>query len=606
MNTIAIDFESTFGLTKNHGIREQGTWAYLQDPLTDVYLVSIVADTGFEFCGHPSEFDWASLNGNRILSHNASFDECVCMRLQELGVIPKDWSPAEYHCTADLSSFCAGPRALKDCAQFWLGKKVDKSVRDNAKKRTWESFDENERSEMTAYALEDSRSCLALWELLSPRWPQEEREISRINREIGFRGVHIDRPKLETYIAHLEKCLAGFRAQIPWADTRPPLSPIAVRDTCAELGIPAPKSMAKTSEDFSRWLEKYKGIAPWAEAMSQWRSANALAEKLKTMHQRIREDGTMPVAFKYYGAFTGRFSGDGGLNLQNAAREKMFEIVAPREVIVPAPGNVFLIVDLSQVEVRGLHYLANKLGLGDGSSARMLDLLRSGSNPYEAQGVLAGVWSGVTGSLKKKDPKLYSSLKAQVLGAGYGVGAEKFAAIAPILSGGAYTPTLEEAAAAVQAYRAANSDVVNLWWKMDRDLRTAASRKTDYVVELPSGHSLIYRKPRLIKGDYSRDEVMADVVRHGKIVGNRVRGPLIVENATQSMCRHAFAQQLVEMTRRGFDLKVHIHDEAVVECPKEAAEDRLKELIEIMSTAPPWAPDLPLAAEGGIHPFYTK
>jgi DNA polymerase len=48
------------------------------------------------------------------------------------------------------------------------------------------------------------------------------------------------------------------------------------------------------------------------------------------------------------------------------------------------------------------------------------------------------------------------------------------------------------------------------------------------------------------------------------------------------------------------------HDEIISICPKEIAEERFANMIEIMSTPPTWAPDVPLAAEGGWARNYSK
>jgi len=606
MNTIAIDFESTYKVDKDHGIKEQGTWNYLHDPRTDIYMVSVVADNGFEFCGRPEDFEWSSLNGHRLLSHNSSFDQQVLFRLQELGVVPQDFAPAEWHCTADLSAGCYGPRALKDAASFWLSKKVNKDPRDKAKGKTWADFNEEDRAEMVEYALEDSRNCLALWNLLSPRWPQHERDISRINREIGYKGVHIDRPKLETYIAHLEECLAGFRAQIPWADTRPPLSPIAVKELCAELGIPAPVSMAKTSEDFARWLAKYGEQHPWATAMGNFRSCNSLLEKLIVMRDRIREDATMPLAWKYAGAgITLRFSGSDRFNAQNLSRDKQFSIVEPRTLLIPGEGNLFIASDLSQIEVRVLHWLSSKLNLGAGESSTLLDAIRQGYNPYEASAMTFGMWDGIKGTMKDGAPKLYQTVKSMTLGCGFGIGPDKFRATAPQLSGGEFTPNAVEAEAAVNKYRESNSDVVKLWWHLQSCLETAASRRKDYVVELPGGRSIIYRNPRAVQGDFKK-EIMVDIPRNGKIVGNRVYGGLIAENLTQGLARDIFSWMVRDAYNAGYQIVMHTHDEIVVRCPRKTAEETKKNLEQLMSAAPPWIPDIPIGAEAKIMECYKK
>jgi len=49
-----------------------------------------------------------------------------------------------------------------------------------------------------------------------------------------------------------------------------------------------------------------------------------------------------------------------------------------------------------------------------------------------------------------------------------------------------------------------------------------------------------------------------------------------------------------------------VHDEAVCLVPEESAQEKLNQIISIMSTAPDWAEGLPLSAEGSISKVYKK
>ena len=48
----------------------------------------------------------------------------------------------------------------------------------------------------------------------------------------------------------------------------------------------------------------------------------------------------------------------------------------------------------------------------------------------------------------------------------------------------------------------------------------------------------------------------------------------------------------------------HVHDEVVIDCePNTAA---LEDVVRIMSRPIPWAPDLPLGADGWVGKFFKK
>ena len=106
----AVDFETYYD--KECSIRTLGTLGYFSHPQFDAYMVSVVGNEGTSFVGHPKDFDWSILNGNIVLSHNASFDETLYL----YGVEQEWWSscdPFEWHCTADLAAYSKLPRSLK-------------------------------------------------------------------------------------------------------------------------------------------------------------------------------------------------------------------------------------------------------------------------------------------------------------------------------------------------------------------------------------------------------------------------------------------------------------------------------------------------------------
>ena len=63
---------------------------------------------------------------------------------------------------------------------------------------------------------------------------------------------------------------------------------------------------------------------------------------------------------------------------------------------------------------------------------------------------------------------------------------------------------------------------------------------------------------------------------------------------------------MVNVVDAGYTIVAHIHDEILVEVPKENAKEHYDKIVELMSTPPYWALDLPLKADGYITPFYLK
>ena len=86
-------------------------------------------------------------------------------------------------------------------------------------------------------------------------------------------------------------------------------------------------------------------------------------------------------------------------------------------------------------------------------------------------------------------------------------------------------------------------------------------------------------------------------------------GGVFCENLVQATARDVFMHQCLQIEKAGIPVIMRIHDEAVCLVPKESAQERLNQIISIMSTPPEWASKhlyLPLAAEGSLSDVYKK
>jgi DNA polymerase len=586
MKTYALDFESYYD--KRCSITTLGPRGYFSHPDFDAYMMSIVGDDGTEFCGAPADFDWSLLNGNRILSHNASFDQ----HLYNFGV-ERNWWPsadfAEWHCTADMVACLGLPRSLKNASAVVLGVEVDKSTRDNMSGKKWSSMTEDFKKEVIEYAIEDSRLCLRLWQELSPKWPERERRISLVNRTAVFRGIPIDQELLSNSIAGINRTLFETEESIPWVGDKPILSRIAFNDECRKNGLEPPASLALDSDEANEFLDTNSEKYPWVNAVRNYRRINSLKRKLESFDKATMDDGRFYGGLMYFGAHTGRFSGSGGnLNLQNLPRGEMFGVDL-RSLIAPAAGNRLLAVDLSQIEVRTLCWLAK-------DKDTMAEIAAS-DDIYEAFAVRFGLWDKSKGSMRENDPKTRHTVKSIVLGCGYGCGPEKFSLISKM--------ELDEAEGAVSLYREKMRKVVTLWRTYNENLGLARDHDDEFSIELPSGRSLNYGKLQAVS-QKGRTQFIAMMTKHAKKVPVKLYGGLLAENASQALARDIFCDMLCRIHDAGLKIIFHVHDEVVLEVPEESANVDLQRVIEIMSTPPDWIPDIPLAAEGSILTKYTK
>jgi DNA polymerase I-like protein with 3'-5' exonuclease and polymerase domains len=91
---------------------------------------------------------------------------------------------------------------------------------------------------------------------------------------------------------------------------------------------------------------------------------------------------------------------------------------------------------------------------------------------------------------------------------------------------------------------------------------------------------------------------------HGRV---KLWPGLFVENATQAVAADVLRGTLVRLEESGaFDVRLHTHDEILVECPEDATGRVRDELRWIMRQGFDWSGGLPIMSEETIAPYYTK
>jgi DNA polymerase len=284
-----------------------------------------------------------------------------------------------------------------------------------------------------------------------------------------------------------------------------------------------------------------------------------------------------------------------------------------RCTLVPAPGNLMTIGDFTSVECRGLAWCA-----GEG---KLLDIFRNQGDVYCSFGsILYGR------PITKKDEVERQVSKATVLGCGYGLGAEKFACYAA-------NAGVDLAAAGVTAeqcilfYRNTYVLVPQLW----RDLETAALDAVRHpghvnqagrclwamegphlICQLPSGRKIVYRDATIEEKTPAWAIARGEKVTKPTVVFNGPRGPSTqyggkwAENIVQAICRDLLCEALIRCEEAGLCPVLHVHDEIVCQVPAQKVEQRLHDMLVIMSTPPAWAAGFPLGVEGFWNERYAK
>lgn len=604
--TAAIDYESFYRRRPAPAvsIQAQGVAGYLRHPEFDAYLVSVVTEDGYEFVGHPSEFDFTSLADYRWLSHNKGFDQTLHEFLIEQGVV-SDFMPEHWSCTADLAAYHCIARSLNVVVNFLFGIEVDKTIRDWMNNKRWDSLSPEEKDNVREYALEDSRHLPKIWRELAPTWPESEEEMSEITYRMKNRGLPVNDVKLDESIKMLNKVLFDTGEKLPWwagddpaCKNKTPLSNNFLAAQCRKDGIDVPESRAKGDPEAIQWTEKYGDDYGYVGNMQTWASCNVLVDKLHTVRDRlrIRTDGYgkevawMPYGLKYAGTHTQRDSGGDGFNVLNMNRDEVHGVDLRGHFEAPK-GYKFLSADFSQIEPRVLAWLVE--------DEEFLERVRGGEDPYITFGL---VTLGHEGEWTSHDRKVW---KMMVLQLGYQSGAPKFQSAAKSMGG--LDLTLDECKRLVKLYRRKNKLVAGkkdgIWAVLQRECRKhSVSRggSGEFVVELPSGRKQYYRN---VTGNSNLTAVVAG---ESGFSAKHLYGGLLTENTVQAIARDIFTDKAIQLERAGISSVLRIYDEFLALVKTKDAKRLAGEMERIMCEPLSWAPGLPILSEVSIVDRYFK
>jgi DNA polymerase len=186
--------------------------------------------------------------------------------------------------------------------------------------------------------------------------------------------------------------------------------------------------------------------------------------------------------------------------------------------------------------------------------------------------------------------------------------------------------TEEELPDIVRRWRDSNKRIVDLWYSVEnaaisvvktgqpagvRGLLFAlegdhATGQFFLTITLPSGRKLYYAKPFLSPNQWGNDSIhyygMNQTSKKWEVVDTY--GGKLVENCVQAIARDCLAVNIERLEAAGFRIVFHVHDEVVIDIAKEKAD--LEAVCQIMSQPIPWAPGLPLKADGWVGDYYTK
>lgn len=186
--------------------------------------------------------------------------------------------------------------------------------------------------------------------------------------------------------------------------------------------------------------------------------------------------------------------------------------------------------------------------------------------------------------------------------------------------------TEEELPDIVHRWRDSNKQICNLWYTLERAALQAVetcqpvgakglifAREGDYVtgqdfltITLPSNRKLFYAKPVIRNNDFGKPSIhYMGIDQNSKKWGlQSTYGGKLTENVVQAIARDCLAITLQRLADNGYQTVMHIHDEAVIDCPEEKAD--LEKVCDLMRQPISWAPELLLNAAGFVGDYYMK
>lgn len=458
--------------------------------------------------------------------------------------------------------------------------------------------------------------------------PEQEQALYRLDQEINDRGIEVDRELVAQAITCdlLHKDIVTQRAY-ELTGLENPNSVAQLKSWLGENGVEVTSLSKKAVADL---IIESEGEVKEALRL-RLLLAKTSVKKYEAIKRSLCRDGRVHGLLQFYGANrTGRWAGR-LVQVQNLPQNHMQDLELARSLVkkgryedmellydsipnvlselirtafVPKAGCRFIVADFSAIEARVLAWLA-------GEEWR-LKVFRTHGKIYEAS---ASAMFHVPVAEVTKGSALRQKGKISELALGYG------GAAGALISMGALDMGIreEELSELVSSWRSANSHITKFWWDTDAAAIKAVKEKKpvrigrilfEYqsgilFVTLPSGRRLSYVKPRLELNKFGRMGLAYEGIgESGKWGSLETYGPKLVENIVQGTARDLLAEAMLRLRMSGFDIVMHVHDEAVLEVPFGSAS--ATEICAIMAEQPEWAEGLPLRADGYECDFYKK
>lgn len=367
--------------------------------------------------------------------------------------------------------------------------------------------------------------------------------------------------------------------------------------------------------------------------------AKSSVSKYEMMASATGQDGRLRGTLQFYGANrTGRWAGR-LLQVQNLPRNYIVNLDIARDLvkksdrvglgllfgdvsdtlsqlirtaIIAKEGYTLCVADFSAIEARVIAWLS-------GETWRQKVFAEGGDIYCASASSMFGVpvvKHGVNGHLRQKG-------KVAELALGYQGGVNALKAMGALDMG----LTEEELPNIVELWRQASPKIKELWYTVEKaavyTVTTGNPMTIEHgitfrlevdpfygyrymTIELPSGRKLFYPDPHIKLNNFDKEAVHFKTQLNNAWVTESTYGGKLVENITQAVARDCLALTLTRLYDNGLPAIMHIHDEAVIEVPKDEADEYLDIVEKTFALPIPWAEGLVLTAAGFTNDYYMK
>ncbi len=621
MSLITLDFETFY--SKEFSLSKMTTEAYIRsrDFETIGFAYKIDDQPSVWVSGTDDDIRTAlqelDLPSHNVICHNMAFDGAILA--WRYGIIPKYYFDT-LSMARPVTGATVGGSLAALAKKFVLGEKGTEVVQALGKRRR--EFSTYELAQYGNYCKNDVDITYALFHVLKQySTPREMYIIDLMIRMYTDPVLVLDKEELNNHLTRVQLKKKLLMAKISGSIGLDSLmSNDKFADVLRQLNVTPPTKISpatkKEAYAFAKTDQAFKALLehddPRVQAVVSARLGvkSTLEETRTESFLAMSQRGALPIMLNYYGAHTGRASGGDKVNLQNLPRGG-----ALRKSIAAPHGHKIIACDSAQIEARVVAWFAGQK-----------DLLQAFRDKEDIYSKFATQVYGRPINRKRKEivdgketyPDFVEGFvgKTCILGLGYGMGKDKFKDTLKIGQAGVSVDMpAEDCERVVTLYRQTYNKIAALW-KEGQAALDAMSKGFTYElgacnllcdsegIHLPNDMILRYANLRKdSEGQYVYD------TRYGP---NKIYGGKVIENVVQALARIVVFDQMakIDQALRKLDtpderyrVVLTVHDEVVCVVPDHYEAECKSMMLEIMSSAPKWCSDLPVAceAESGLN-----